>query len=80
MDIAYKHFKEAVKYRFAPATEGLDEDEEIEYSPEDYEVENTELPLGGRLVDTAWTAQVDEPYLELGSFQAEVGYHVPHAS
>ena len=52
----------------------------IRVHPEDYEVENTELPLGGRLVDTAWTAQVDEPYLELGSFQAEVGYHVPHAS
>ena len=43
MDIAYKHFKEAVKYRFAPATEGLDEDEEIEYSPEDYEVEQANI-------------------------------------
>ena len=43
MDIAHKHFKEAVQYRFAPATENLEEDDETEYSPEDYKEEKPNI-------------------------------------
>lgn len=43
LDIAQKHLKEAVQYRFAPATEGLDEDNEPEYNPEDYKEEEANI-------------------------------------
>ncbi|RPD57733.1 hypothetical protein L226DRAFT_615181 [Lentinus tigrinus ALCF2SS1-7] len=36
MEIALKHFPDAVEYRFAPSTEGLDDDDDEQYSPEDY--------------------------------------------
>ena len=43
MDIARKHLKEAVQYRFAPAMEGFDQDNEPEYNPEDYKEEQANI-------------------------------------
>ena len=43
MDIAHKHFKEAVKYRFAPPTAGMGGDDDTDYDPEDYKEEQANI-------------------------------------
>ena len=43
MDNTEKHSTEAVQYRFAPATECSDEDNEPEYDPKDYKEEQANI-------------------------------------